>query len=153
MLGWSIMQSDDKKIVHISQGILTKNVIKLLKLQISHPATTLYNRGIDLFKQGDQEPQLDTQKYPHSKAIGMLRYLVGAARLDLAYIAGSLARHMQKPATKHWNSLKKVVRYLKHTEIDGLRYTSGIPILTAESDSDFAGCLATTQSTSTAYRK
>jgi hypothetical protein len=38
---------------------------------------------------------------------------VAQDRPDLSYAAGSLARGMKSPTTKHWEELKRVGRYLR----------------------------------------
>ena len=60
------------------------------------------------FKQLDD--QMATQ---YRKIIGSLLYAANITRIDICYIIGILARHVNKPFDYHMNAAKKVLRYLK----------------------------------------
>ena len=54
--------------------------------------------------------------------IGTFMYLTTHTRLDIAFATNVLARHSQKPTTRHWNGVKHLLRYLRGTEDLGLYY-------------------------------
>lgn len=55
---------------------------------------------------------------------------------------------MHKPSKLHWQAVKRILRYLKHTVSHGLLLTrSNISTLEAFSDADWAGCLDDRKST------
>ena len=53
---------------------------------------------------------------PYKQILGCIRYLVSCTRPDLCFTAGILSRFMQDPGPKHWQALKRLLRYLKRTK-------------------------------------
>jgi len=147
MLGWSIYQHPSTKTVHISQPHLALAYIHIMNMQNSTSSTTPYSSGLSLDISLPTDTALDEEQFPYKSAIGTLRYLVDSTRPDLAYVVGQLARASKKPTVRHWKHLKQIARYIKGTVRHGLLYTSGMGELHAQSDSDFAGCANTRQST------
>lgn len=78
----------------------------------------------------EQEAMRDV---PYRQVLGSLCYLVTCTRPDLCFITGMLSRFMQNPGQHHWQALKRVLRYLKHTLALGISYwqeANASPILT-----------------------
>ena len=48
----------------------------------------------------------EIQKFPYAQVIGSLMYAQVCSRLDIAYIAGALARYMSNPGMTHWKVAK-----------------------------------------------
>jgi hypothetical protein len=57
---------------------------------------------------------------PYREAIGALMFLSVRTRPDIAVAVGTLAMHVQQPLPKHWEALKRVLRYLRGSIDDGL---------------------------------
>jgi hypothetical protein len=80
--------------------------------------------------------------------VGSLQYLA-FTRLDVAFAVGKVCQFMHKPTVDHWNVVKRILRYLKHTMEYGLLIQShSIPSLQAFSDVDWVGDLDDCHSTS-----
>ena len=62
----------------------------------------------------------DATKY--QQLVGSLIYLT-TTRPDISYIVGILSWFMHKPFEGHWSTAKRVLRYLKGTQDDGLKYS------------------------------
>ena len=84
-----------------------------------------------------------------------LMYASTPTRPDLAYSAGSLARHLHAPGLEHWKAAKTVLRYVQQSKAKQLILGSDrddgdgdIPRLELYSDSDYAGDINTRKSTS-----
>ncbi|KAI3815032.1 hypothetical protein L1987_14684 [Smallanthus sonchifolius] len=79
---------------------------------------------------------------------GALQYLT-FTRPDISYAVQQVCMHMHSPRLPHWDSLKRIIRYLRGTSHLGL--TLG-PLtstsLRAYTDADWAGCPDTRRSTS-----
>ncbi|KAJ0456165.1 putative RNA-directed DNA polymerase [Helianthus annuus] len=76
---------------------------------------------------------------PYRRLIGSLQYLA-FTRPDISFAVNKLSQFMHSPKQSHWQSLKRVLRYLKGTIHYGLFLHRGIPLnLTAFSDSDWGG--------------
>lgn len=59
---------------------------------------------------------------PYQEIVGSLLYLSQGTRPDIAYAVNTLSRFNAKPEMQHWVALKRVLRYLKHTENYALMY-------------------------------
>jgi hypothetical protein len=72
--------------------------------------------------------------------VGSLQYL-SLTRLDLAFAVNRVCQFMHKPSKLHWQAVKRILCYLKHTISHGLLLTwSNISTLEAFSDAVWAGC-------------
>ena len=65
----------------------------------------------------DGSSSTDSKQY--RSVIGGLQYL-SLTRPDLAYSVNKLAQFMHAPTHLHWQAVKRLLRYLKHTIYFGL---------------------------------
>ncbi|KAF5464732.1 hypothetical protein F2P56_014786 [Juglans regia] len=72
--------------------------------------------------------------------VGSLQYLL-FTRPDLAFSVNRVCQFMHALCLSHWQAVKRILRYLKHTMDYGLAITSSpTPVLAAFSDANWAGC-------------
>ena len=92
-----------------------------------------------LVKDADGEPA--GGMFSYSSVVGMLLYLSGHTRPDIAYAVNCCARYMFCPRRSHELALKRLARYLKHTQDRGLILNpdSAMCKVDAYPDADFAG--------------
>jgi hypothetical protein len=112
--------------------------------------------------------RVDTPPAPqhYGSIIGFLLWLACATRPDLAHVASALALFMAAPTPEHLDCAHRACRYLRGTEnleliLGGSHMKTSKaelahsrtsqrwslpPVLTAHSDSDFAGCPDTRRS-------
>ena len=84
----------------------------------------------------------------YRKIIGALQYLC-LTRPNIAFAVNKLSQFMHKPTQLHFTSLKRVLRYIKHTMFHGLFIKKASPLqLVVFSDSDWAGNVDDRTSTS-----
>jgi hypothetical protein len=78
--------------------------------------------------------------FSYSSVVGMMLYLAGHSRPDIAYAVNCCARYMFSPRLSHEKALKRIGRYLKATRDKGLilKPCHGLQI-DAFPDADFAG--------------
>ncbi len=69
-------------------------------------------------KDADDEPVLGDFSY--SSVVGMLLFLAGHTRFDIAYAVNCCARYMFCPKQSHELALKRIGQYLKATRDCGL---------------------------------
>uniref|UniRef100_A0A2N9FH53 Reverse transcriptase Ty1/copia-type domain-containing protein n=1 Tax=Fagus sylvatica TaxID=28930 RepID=A0A2N9FH53_FAGSY len=75
----------------------------------------------------------------YRSTVGALQYL-SITRSDIAYTVKKLSQFMHNPKTVHWQSVKRLFRYLKHTIHFGLRIQpSSTTVLQGFTDADWAG--------------
>jgi hypothetical protein len=71
--------------------------------------------------------------------VGTLQYL-SITRPDIAFAVNKLSQFMHKPTQTHWQSIKRLLRYLKSTIQFGLQiHRSSCNMLQAFCDADWAG--------------
>ena len=125
---------------------------------ISTPLTTTCKLSIDNAPHTMKE-HLEMKNLPYKQIIGCIRYLVSCTRPDLCFSAGLLSRFMQNPGLKHWQALKRVLSYLKHTRELSITYTATqsessnltsnpLPEIRGWTDSDWGGDVDHRKSTS-----
>lgn len=93
-----------------------------------------------LIKGVENKPPTDQALY-QSTIGGLLQYIKGT-RPDIAYIVGQLSQNYSIPATRYWNTVLQVLRYLIGTQGYCLEYShtgQGKPILQGYYDADYAG--------------
>lgn len=85
----------------------------------------------------DGSPLSDATQY--RQVIGRLQYLA-LTRPDISFTVNKLAQFMHQPTETHWSTVKRLLRYLKHTIHHGLFLKHNQPLhLSAFSDADWAG--------------
>lgn len=99
----------------------------------------------------------DAKRREYQKACGSLIWLV-KTRPDIAYAVGVLCRHMQNPIDRDFGRLKRVLQYVAHTTTLGyvwenkgrerLSLSMECNLISAHADSDFAGRVVDSRSTS-----
>ncbi|KAL4560332.1 hypothetical protein LXL04_032482 [Taraxacum kok-saghyz] len=91
----------------------------------------------------------NTDPTPYRKLVGSLQYLA-FTRPDISFAVNKLSQFMHAPTDTHWQSLKRVLRYLKGTIYHGLYLTKNSSMdLSAFSDSDWGGVTTAGRSTTT----
>ena len=136
LLGVSMERDSTTGLLEMKQTGLIGRVIEALGLddgyaRVKHtPAETK-----PLVKDVDGAPS-----FSYSSVVGMLLYLSGQTRLDIAYAVNCCARYMFCPKHCHELALKRIGRYLKATATRGMviNPTSELSI-DAYPDADFAG--------------
>ena len=75
--------------------------------------------------------------------VGGLQYLTFTCP-DLTYAVNYVCQHMHDPLETHWQSVKRILRYIKGTITCGFQiYKCSLNNLVAYSDADWAGCVHT----------
>lgn len=76
----------------------------------------------------------------YRQILGALQYL-SFTRPDICYAVNKVCQFMHLPSDAHWMTVKRILRYLKHTIHYGLQLRRQNPFrLSAYSDADWAGC-------------
>lgn len=84
----------------------------------------------------------------YKQMVGSLMYLT-ATRPDIMFVVSLISRYMSHPTELHLMAVKRILRYLQGTTNFGIFYRKGgNKELTAFMDSDYAGSLEDTKSTS-----
>jgi hypothetical protein len=92
----------------------------------------------DPYRPCEEEEEEFYDRTRYLAAVGALLYLSTFTRPDISFTISVLARHSQKPAMRHWNGVRHVLRYLRGTEDLGIHDTiSGTPEIVGYADAGF----------------
>ncbi|POV99253.1 hypothetical protein PSHT_13735 [Puccinia striiformis] len=107
-VGNKILLSQPK---HIEHGL------EELGLQNCRPSTTPLTPNLKLKEASDEDhASFKKENINYRSAIGLMNYIAGYTRPDISFAVSSLARFSVKPGMTHWNEVKKVWQYLRHTK-------------------------------------
>ena len=147
-LGIEVKRMPDNSLF-INQKQYAEKIVKRFNLEDAHEVCTPLDpqSKLELF-----ESDVTLSNVPYKEAIGSLMFLAMVTRPDISHSVGVLSRYTDKPKKAHWDSIKRVIRYVKGTSNYGLLYgknnsNDDVPVL-AYSDADFAGDPNTRKSTS-----
>lgn len=144
-LGMSIIQKPDA--VWLGQSAYTKRVLDRYNMSEAKPAMTPVDTSVKLTKSDDNDEPVNQELY--QSAVGSLLFLSMWTRPDITYAVGNVAKFCAKPSKKHWEAVKRIMRYLKGTINLGLQYEKGnSEECIGYSDADWAGDVQDRKSTS-----
>ena len=150
-IGIKIHRERSRGILGLSQETYINKVLERfnMKNRASSVAPILKGDRFDL----NQCPKIDFEQehmknIPYALAVGSLMYAQVCTRPDIAFAVGVLGRYQSNPGLDHWRVAKKVMRYLQGTKDYMLMYrrTNSLEVI-GYSDSDFAGCVDSRNST------
>jgi hypothetical protein len=141
-LGLQIKQSKEGTFVH--QAKYTNDIVKNFKMEDSKAMATPMSTTTALDADEDGE-RMDQKEY--QSMIGSLLYLT-ATRPDIQFSVCLCARFQTTPRTLHWEAVKGIFRYLRHTPDFVLWYSGSSSLaLHVFLEADFAGCRLDRKST------
>ena len=147
ILGLKVERDRAQGTLTISQSHYIQDLISKFRLQDAKPISTPVGDRNTLITGTPNEPQADQALY--QQAIGSLMWVAKGTRPDIMYAVGQLSQHCSSPTVRHWNSVLRVLRYLKGTIEYSIQYgpetkqpqgTMG-PRLQGYCDADYAGDL------------
>lgn len=117
-------------------------------LQEANGVAIPMDQGTRLFSKLEMEPCTDSTQY--RSQVGAILFAATCTRPDLCVSTNICARYVENPCQRHCGAVKRIMRYIKGTLNYGLEFRrNGKPIeITAYCDSDFAGDVGDSKSTS-----
>ncbi|KAI3635416.1 hypothetical protein MIR68_006550 [Amoeboaphelidium protococcarum] len=115
------------------------------------PSTIPMEPGLQLSK--DDCPQTDydieaMKSIPYRETVGALLYAACATRPDISAAVGKVCKFSQNPGVKHWQAVKRILRYLKGTSNLGILLGGHHgTVIQGWSDADWAGDIDQRKST------
>ena len=83
----------------------------------------------------------------YASAVESIMFAMIATRPDLAQAVGTVSRYMVSPEEEHWNTVQRILRYIKGTSNVALCYGGSDLTVRGYVDSDFTGDLNKSKST------
>ena len=133
-VGYNVKRSVDELI--LSQTEFIDNLlIKYNMFNCNSEATPAASNFLDRLSQDNSK----LVNKPYRELIGSLLYLSNFSRPDIAYCVNYLSRRVNNPSNSCWQSVKRILRYLKGTREYGLHFRSDLdlPLLVGYADADF----------------
>jgi hypothetical protein len=129
----------------LTQTQYFKTLLTITNMHQAKPCKTPLQASIQLTQESGplmSDPTL------YRSTVGALQYAT-ITRPDLTFAVNKVSQFMSRPTEAHWQSVKRILRYLNGTLHLGLHIQSSPSLcLHAYSDSDWAGCPDDHKSTS-----
>ena len=140
-LGVLLDHNEQDDTITLTQTGLIERIIQACNMEDCTPKSTpAETKPLPQNKDGPPAPQT----FNYASVIGMLTYLAGHTRPDIAYAVHQCARYTFNPKVTHENAVKRIVRYLKHTKDKGLIISKPDDLhIKCFVDADFAGLWTT----------
>ena len=138
----------DLGLVNVILGIKNKRTSDGLILSQSHYVDIILGR-FDKDNSGISRTPVDVplhlsmnkgesvSQVEYSRVIGSLMYLTSCTRPDIAYSVSKLSSYTSNPRAKHWQGIRRVLKYLRFTPDYGLHYTRYPVVLEGYSDDNW----------------
>ncbi|GKC80541.1 zinc finger, CCHC-type containing protein, partial [Tanacetum coccineum] len=118
------------RIKHKSNGISISQshyIEKVLK-KFNYFECTLVSTPMDTSEKLMPNNGQAVSQLEYSRVIGCLIYAMTCTRSDIAFVVGKLSRYTSNPGTQHWQTIQRVLKYLKKIMDYRLMYT-GYPLV------------------------
>jgi hypothetical protein len=119
-------------------GITARELLQRANMMECKPVSSPLSTSEKLSAhEGDPLGPKDATAY--RSIVGGLQYLT-LTRLDISFAVNKVCQYLHAPTTIHWATVKRILRYLKHTMEIGLKICKSPSLLvSAFSDADWAG--------------
>ena len=138
-LGLKVERDRVQRKMWISQQANATGIINKFNMAHANPVDTPTASGVRLRRADDQELSAELKAKPFRQAVGTLMYLMIGSRPDLAFAITNVSSYLSCFVQEHWEAVKRVLRYVKGTPDHCLEYGGDDVVLSAHSDSDYAG--------------
>lgn len=140
ILGIRITRKKELKTITIDQENYVQRILKRFNMEDCNPVTNPLETGLKLSK--DMSPTTEEEKaemkgIPYRQAVGSLLFLAMISRPDICFAVNALSRYCNEPGKQHWNSIKRVLRYIKGTASYAITYGRSSEGLVGYSDADW----------------
>ena len=134
----------------LQAGYIDK-VLKRFSMQNSKKGLLPFRHRVPL--SNDQRPKTLKEEnmmrqIPYASAMGSLMYAMLCTRPNICYLVGMVSRYQSNPGPKHWQVVKRILKYLWRTRNYVLVYRCEDLIPIGYIDSDFQSDLDFRKSTS-----
>ena len=151
LLGMKVTRDREQGTLTLSQSKYMKTILEKFRMSDCAGKRTPMVVGVKLTK--EMEPQNEEEvkemsKVPYRQAVGSLMYLMTCTRPDIATAVSCVSSFMHNPGREHWNAVKRILQYVRHTVDYGLKFCRQADFtITGFSDSDWGGDVDTMRST------
>ncbi|KAI3646031.1 hypothetical protein MP228_008959 [Amoeboaphelidium protococcarum] len=150
-LGLHLERNRKEKTVLMHQHQFIAELLDQCEMSFAKPSSIPMDPGLQLSK--NDEPQTPTEKdqmegVPYRETVGALLYAACATRPDISAAVGKVCKFSQNPGPKHWQAVKRILRYLKGSSNLGILLGGHHgTVIQGWSDADWAGDIDQRRST------
>lgn len=65
------------------------------------------------FKPSSEAERMKMSRVPYASRVGSLLFVMICTGPDIAQAVGAVSRHIANPRREHWNTVKRILRYIK----------------------------------------
>ena len=136
-LGIEVKKTQDG--IMLNQEKYATELLTRMRMKDCKPSPTPLSSSEQLSAyQGEPLNEQESTKY--ISAVGALQYLT-LTRPDISFVVKKVCQYLHAPTSTHLTSVKRIIRYIKHTVSLGLQFKrSSSTLVSAFSDADWAGC-------------
>ncbi|GJX28419.1 (R)-mandelonitrile lyase-like protein [Tanacetum coccineum] len=119
-------------------------------MQDCKPISTPFPTDVKLSSKmspSSEKERMEMSRVPYASAVGSLMFAMICTRLDIAHAVGVVSRYMAEPGREPWEAVKRILRYIKGISYVALCFGDSDLIVTGYVDSDYAGDLDISKST------
>ncbi|KAE8725329.1 hypothetical protein F3Y22_tig00008957pilonHSYRG00078 [Hibiscus syriacus] len=150
ILEMQIHRDRSNRKIWLSQKNYLKKILSRFNMQdcklISTPLPINFKLSSSMSPSSEEE-RMKMSRVPYASAVGSLMFAMICTRPDIAQAVGVVSRYMTNPGKEHWNTVKRILRYIKGTSNVALCYGGSNLLINGYVDSDYAGDLDKSKST------
>lgn len=150
ILGMQIHRDRNNRKIWLSQENYLNKILRRFNMQDCKPISTPLPVNFKLsssMSPSNEVERREMSRVPYASAVGSLMFAMICTRPDIAQAVGAVSRYMANPGREHWNTVKRILRYIKGTSNVALCYGGSELTVRGYVDSDFAGDLDKSKST------
>ena len=125
LLGLNIKQSSDNTVITVGQGEYIREMLKKLGLEGLNSCVTPVEPNITLTS-ADCLTETFMRGVDYRQAVGCLLWIANGTRPDISYAVSQVSRFLENPGPKHWQAVKRIIRYLVGTADMKIRYSKSV---------------------------
>ncbi|KAG8186820.1 hypothetical protein JTE90_020498 [Oedothorax gibbosus] len=135
--------SQDEGNLKMSQAKYIDDLLRKFNMKGAKTVTTAMDPNqkftTEMCPKNDAE-RSEMEDIPYQSLIGSLMYLSVATRPDITHSVNFLSIFNNNPGKLHWQTAKRILRYLKLTRDQGIEFKKTGEPLTAFADANLASC-------------
>lgn len=150
ILGMQIHRDRNNRKIWLSQKNYFNKILRRFNMQDCKPVSTPVPVNFKLSSSmcpSNEAERREMSRVPYASAVGSLMFAMICTRPDIAQAVGVVSRFMANPGGEHWNTVKRILRYIRGTSDAALCYGGSEFTVKGYVDSDFAGDLNKSKST------
>ncbi|KAE8689483.1 CYP710A2 protein [Hibiscus syriacus] len=150
ILGMQIHRDRSNRKIWLSQKNYLKKILSRFSMQDCKPISTPLPINFKLsssMSPSSEEERMEMSRVPYASAVGSLMFAMICTRPDIAQAVGVVSQYMANPDKEHWNTVKRILRYIKGTSNVALCYGGSNLLINGYVDSNYAGDLDKSKST------